>query len=121
VNGKNQVYLLWPHGTYFQIKTDASKVDGIAAQGATQNAIYKNSYSNSTFWEPNTTYACMGINVYDSTGKTTYVNSWWKLVDNGTMWWKNVSSVGGYGPVNSTKCVPHVPYQQWQWGGITDG
>ena len=116
--GNNVTTLIWPHGSYYQIKTGTALIPGIAAIGVAQNNIYKNSTFNTTFWEPNTTTACMGVNVYDSTGQTTIVSAWWKLIDNSTTWWTN-TSISGYGPVNSTKCVPHVPYQQWKWGGIT--
>lgn len=119
-NGNNVTRLMWPAGAYYQIVTENATVAGIAAQGRAQTSIYKNSTFNTTFWEPNTTYSCMGINVYDSTGATTNVSAWWKLVDNGTVWWTNSTSIGGYGPINSSRCVPHVPYQQWKWGGITD-
>jgi len=119
-NGINVTTLMWPAGAYYQIVTPNATVAGIAAQGRAQASIYKNSTFNTTFWEPNSTYSCMGINVYDSTGMTTNVSAWWRLVDNGTVWWTNSTSIGGYGPVNSSKCVQHIPYQQWKWGGITD-
>ena len=117
--GANTTRLFWPSGPYYQIVTGTAAVSGIAAQGRTQAAINMNSTFNTTFWEPNSTYSCMGINVYDSTGQTSNVYAWWKLVDNGTIWWTNSTAIGGYGPINSSMCVLHVPYQQWKWGGIT--
>jgi PKD repeat protein len=119
-NGIPVVRYMWPSGPYYQIVTENATVSGIAAQGQTQNSIYKNSTFNTTFWEPNTTHSCMGINVYDSTGQTTNVSAWWTLIDNGSVWYENSTFIGGYGPVNSTKCVQHVPYQRWKWGGTTD-
>jgi hypothetical protein len=118
-NGIPVTRLFWPAGPYYQINTDNATVSGIAAQAQAQTAINTNSVFNTTYWQPNTTYSCMGVNVYDSTGQTTFVYAWWKLADNSTLWSLNATGVGGYGPVNSTKCVPHVPYQQWKWGGIT--
>jgi hypothetical protein len=118
-NGINTTRLLWPSSPYYQIVTENATVDGIAAQGRAQAIINMNSTFNTSFWEPNTTHSCMGVKVYDSTGQTTFVYAWWKLVDNSTLWSLNTTGVGGYGPVNTTKCVPHVPYQQWKWGGIT--
>ena len=117
--GANVTRLFWPSGPYYQIVTDTAAVAGIAAQGRSQANNNRNSTFNTTYWEPNTTYSCMGINVYDSTGQTNNVYAWWKLVDNGTVWWTNATAIGGYGPINSSKCVLHVPYQQWKWGGIT--
>jgi PKD repeat protein len=119
ITGANTTRLFWPSGPYYQIVTSSAAIDGLAAQGRSQASINKNSTFNTTFWEPNTTYSCMGINVYDSTGQTNNVYAWWKLVDNGTYWWINSTSIGGYGPVNSSKCVLHIPYQQWKWGGVT--
>jgi hypothetical protein len=118
--GAEVVRLFWPAGAYYQIVTGNATITGIAAQGRAQADINRNSTFNTTFWEPNTTHSCMGINVYDSTGQTTNVYAWWKLVDNGTVWWANDTAIGGYGPINSSMCVLHVPYQQWRWGGITD-
>jgi PKD repeat protein len=118
-NGIPVTRLFWPAGPYYQIVTANSTVAGIAARGRAQNSINKYSTFNTTFWEPNTTHSCMGINVYDSTGGTTNVFSWWTLVDNSTTWWINSTAIGGYGPINSTKCVLHIPYQRWKWGGIT--
>ena len=117
--GANVTMLFWPSGPYYQIVTDTAAVAGIAAQGRSQANINRNSTFNTTFWEPNTTHSCMGIDVYDSTGQTNNVYAWWKLMDNGTVWWTNSTAIGGYGPINSSKCVQHIPYQQWKWGGIT--
>jgi PKD repeat protein len=119
VYGINETRLMWPAGPYYQIVTANATVAGIAAQGRAQAAMTTSNF-NTTFWEPNTSYSCMGVKVYDATGGTTNVYAWWKLADNGTTWWLNSTAIGGYGPINSTKCVPHVPYQQWKWGGITD-
>jgi len=120
VNGVNTTTLMWPTGSYFQIVTGNATNPGIAAQMRGQNLNYTMSDFNTTYWQPNASYSCMGVKVYDHTGGTSNVYAWWKLVDNGTVWWLNSTAIGGYGPINSTKCVPHVPYQQWKWGGITD-
>lgn len=118
-SGIVQTAYVYPKDAYYQLKSANATVQGIAAQSRSQTSINMNSTYKTTFWEPNTTHSCMGINVYDSTGQTSNVNAWWKLVDNGTVWWTNSTAIGGYGPVNSTMCVLHIPYQQWKWGGIT--
>lgn len=120
VNGVPVERLLWPHGSYYQINTGNSSTKGLIQEAEIQNDIYTNSKYNATFWEPNSTYGCMSVQAYDHTGNTNNVSAWWKLVDNGTIWWQNSTFIGGYGPVNQTKCVLIVPYQQWKWGGITD-
>jgi hypothetical protein len=117
-NGVEVERLLWPHGSYYQINTGNATTPGLAMLAENRNTMF--TQYNASFWEPNSSYGCMGVRAYDSEGSMAHVYAWWKLVDNGTIWWTNTTVAGGYGPVNSTKCVPIVPYQQWKWGGITD-
>ena len=115
-NGVPYTLTLYPQGVYYQMKTPNATTTSIFNAAATSNAVMKDSMYISNFSEPNTSYSTMSDYVYDSSGKTAGANCFWRLVDNGTVWWDNQTWALGSGLKVFTKTVPHVPYQQWKWG-----
>ena len=114
--GINYTTDIWPQDIYYQIVTPNATNPSSSHQMQTYMSDMEDSIYVANFTEPNSSYGTMMIWVYDSTGKTSSVNAWWMLVDNGTIWWQNTTVPG---TVKLEKTVPYVPFQQWKWGAVT--
>jgi len=109
-----------PDGSYYQIKTENATVQSVFRYAASDDNIYNGkSLFVANFTEPNSSYGTMSDYIYDNSGHTLGANCWWKLMDNGTIWWDNQTWVSGSGVKVFSKTVPSVPYQQWRWGCST--
>lgn len=72
--------------------------------------------STLTFYEPNSSYFTLGVDYLDTSGKTTALAFYTKMVSNGTiMSWTNVS-VTGAEHLLINKTYLNKRGQQWRWG-----
>jgi hypothetical protein len=117
VYGINYTVNIMPKDTYYIIKTENATYQSQEHLALSGLNIYNGqSIYNASFYEPNSSYGTMANYVYDATNRTSGADCWFRLIDNGTVWWDNRTWALGSDLQVIEKTVPIVPYQQWRWG-----